>query len=69
MIHRALDNDEFVDDSDGFEEMTLGATLQQLVQRIWAGEDAASLRARRAADPARFDYQLQARLGLLSELS
>jgi hypothetical protein len=68
MIHRALDNDEFIDDWDRFEETTLGATLQQLVQRIWAGEDAASLRARRDADPTRFEYQLQARLGLFSEL-
>jgi hypothetical protein len=69
MIHRALDNDEFVDDWDGFEEATLGATLQQLVQRIWPGEDAASLRARREAYPARFEYQLQARLGLFGKLS
>ena len=69
MIHRALDNDEFVHDWDRYEEATLGATLQQLIQRIWTGEDAASLRARRDADPARFEYQLQARLGLFSELS
>jgi hypothetical protein len=69
MIHRALDNDEFVNDWDRFEEATLGATLQLLVQRIWTGEDATSLRARREADPARFEYQLQARLRLLSELS
>ena len=68
MIHRALDNEEFVEEWDGFEEGSLGATLQQLVQRVWPGEDAMSLRARREANAPRFEYQLQARLRLLSEL-
>lgn len=68
MIHRALHNEDFVEDWGGFEEATLGATLQQLVERIWPGEDAASLRARRETNPTRFEYQLQARLGLFAKL-
>ena len=68
MIHRALDNDEFVEDWDGFEDGTLGGALQQLAQRVWPSEDGASLRARRDANPARFEYQLQARLGLFADL-
>jgi hypothetical protein len=69
LIHRALDHDEFVAEWDGFGEDTLGLALQQLIQRLWPGEDASSLRARRLAKPARFEYQLQARLNLLSRVA
>lgn len=65
LIDRALDRDEFVEDWDSFAEGSVGETLQQLIMRFWPGEDAASLRARREGNRPRFEYQLQARLGLL----
>jgi hypothetical protein len=68
LIHRALDNEEFVTDWDGFGDDTLGLALQQLIQRFWPGEEASSLQSRRRSNPARFEYQLQARLHLMSEL-
>jgi hypothetical protein len=68
LIHRALENEEFVNEWDSFGDDTLGLALQQLIQRFWPGEDASSLRARRTANVARFEYQLQARLRLMSDL-
>lgn len=68
LIHRALDNEEFVTEWDGFGDDTVGLALQQLVQRFWPGEEASSLQSRRLANPARFEYQLQARLRLMSVL-
>ena len=68
MVQRALDCDELGGRWGEFEEWSLGATLQGLIQRFWPGENADSLKVRRAANPARFEYQLQARMSLLAKV-
>lgn len=65
LVHGALDNEEFIEAWGGFPEGTLGATLEALIGRFWHGETGESLRARRTANPARFETQLQARMRLL----
>ena len=68
LILRALGHDDFCNDWDTYQEGTVGLTLQELIQRYWPGEHAESLRARRQSNPARFEYQLQARLALLGDI-
>jgi hypothetical protein len=69
LLHRALDNDDFVADWDSFHDESLGMTLQRLIQRYWPAETGVSLRAKREVNPARFEYQLQARMRLLEGVS
>lgn len=65
LILKALDDDEFVERGGGFEEDTLGAMLSNLLNVYWPGESARALRQVRAAEPERFERELQDRVGLL----
>jgi hypothetical protein len=68
VIVNALRNGDFVEGWGAFEEDSLGDAIQGLIQRYWPGETAAALRERERAHPARFEYQLQARLRLMTEV-
>lgn len=64
LVLRALECDEFVERSDGFEEDTLGAMLLNVLSIHWPGESPRSLRQLSRTEPSRFERELQDRAGL-----
>ena len=66
LIEGALDNERFVDGPESFPENSVGRMLFELLALCWPGVPAASLRARRADDPARYNAELQGYFGVVS---
>jgi hypothetical protein len=59
LIHAALRSDLYVENSEGWDEESLGRLLSGLIERVWPGIPPHGLRARLAEDPARIDGEIQ----------
>ena len=67
IVRGGLASDEFVENSDSFEDETVGAAIRRLVNVVFVGDSVHAARDLMVRDPGRFDAQLQARLGYLQE--
>lgn len=67
LVEAALESEDFIDGWGGFRPGSLGETLERLIQRYFAGEDARSVAAFRARNRGLFEARLQARVGMLLE--
>lgn len=59
MVEHALNQDDFTEDT-GFPDGSLGATLLNLVEQLFAGQSITDIRLRRQQSPALFASDLQA---------
>jgi hypothetical protein len=67
LVAAALESDELIQRGGEFEDETLGAMLAGVLATHWPGESARSLRQLRQTEPARFERELQDRVGLLGD--
>jgi hypothetical protein len=65
LVHGALGNERFVEDSEGFDVGSIGRMLSELLSVCWPGVPVTTLASRRRDDPGRLDADLQAHLQLL----
>jgi hypothetical protein len=64
LVHGALDNEDFVERPEEYEEGTIGRMLSEMLGLYWPGVPVATLRTRLREQPQRLDAELQAALGL-----
>ena len=64
LVHGALDNEDFVQRPEEFEEGTIGRMLSEILGLYWPGVPVATLCTRLREQPQRLDAELQAALGL-----
>lgn len=67
MLAGGLTSEVFVENAETFEEETVGAAIRRLVNVVFIGDSIQAARDLMRRDPGRFEAQLQAQLGYLSE--
>lgn len=66
MVGGALSNERFTSEPESFEEGSLGRMLFNLITSTWPGVPIRTLQDRKITDPARFEAELQASVGVLA---
>lgn len=66
IVRAVLDNDEFVDSPERYDESTVGRMAFELLAMTWPGVPIKSLRVRAEEDPGRLEAELQGHLGVLA---
>lgn len=66
VVRAVLDNDDFVENPERYDEGTIGRMAFELLAMAWPGLPVRALRARATEDPGRLEAELQSHLGVLA---